>query len=72
VELKGSPIYEDEEITGGWCWPDDITSQRQMEMDMARLGQMHLVGEMAVSIGHEIRNPMTTVQGFLQILESKS
>lgn len=68
VELKGSPIYEDEEITGGLVLADDITSQRQMEMDMARLGQMHLVGEMAVSIGHEIRNPMTTVQGFLQIL----
>lgn len=68
VEIKGSPIYEDDVITGGLVLADDITGRRQMEMDMARLGQMHLVGEMAASIGHEIRNPMTTVQGFLQIM----
>ncbi|MBP1762644.1 MAG: sensor signal transduction histidine kinase, partial [Firmicutes bacterium] len=68
VELKGSPIFEDDEVTGGLVLADDITLQRQMEMEMARFGQMHLVGEMAASIGHEIRNPMTTVQGFLQIM----
>lgn len=46
----------------------DITERRQMENEMKRLGQLNLVGEMAASIGHEIRNPMTTVRGFLQIL----
>jgi len=68
VELKGSPIFEDDEVTGGLVLADDITMQRQMETEIARFGQMHLVGEMAASIGHEIRNPMTTVQGFLQIM----
>jgi PAS domain S-box-containing protein len=68
VDLKGSPIFEDDEVTGGLVLADDITMQRQMEMEIARFGQMHLVGEMAASIGHEIRNPMTTVQGFLQIM----
>jgi PAS domain S-box-containing protein len=71
VELKGSPILEDDKITGGLVLADDITQQRQMERDMARLGQLHLVGEMAASIAHEIRNPMTTVLGFLQIMSQK-
>ena len=31
------------------------------------MDQMTLVGEMAASIGHEVRNPMTTVRGFLQL-----
>ena len=31
---------------------------------------MNLVGKMAASIAHEIRNPMTTVRGFLQLLQS--
>ncbi|WP_018087050.1 ATP-binding protein [Desulfurispora thermophila] len=35
---------------------------------MARLDRLKLIGEMAASIGHEIRNPMTTVRGFLQLL----
>ena len=32
---------------------------------------MTLVGEMSASISHEIRNPMTTVRGFLQLLKEK-
>jgi len=47
----------------------DITEQKQMEIEMFRLDRLALVGEMAASIGHEIRNPMTTVRGFLQIMK---
>lgn len=46
----------------------DITDLRQMEVEMTRLDRLNLVGEMAASLGHEIRNPMTTVRGYLQIL----
>lgn len=68
VRLKGSPIIENEEIIGGLVLAEDITQQRNLEREMARLAQLNTVGEMAASIGHEIRNPMTTVQGFLQIM----
>lgn len=46
----------------------DITEQRKIETEMARLDRLNLIGEMAASIGHEIRNPMTAVRGFLQML----
>ena len=46
----------------------DITELRRMEVEMSRLDRLNLVGEMAASIGHEIRNPMTTVRGYLQIM----
>jgi len=49
----------------------DVTELRSMEAGIARLDRLHLVGEMAASISHEIRNPMTSVRGFLQVLESK-
>ncbi len=49
----------------------DITAQKLMETEIARLSNLHLVGEMAASIGHEVRNPMTTVRGFLQVLGNK-
>lgn len=39
--------------------------------NMARLDRLNIVGEMAASIGHEVRNPMTTVRGFLQYLSNK-
>lgn len=38
---------------------------------MARLDRLNIIGEMAASIGHEVRNPMTTVRGFLQYMGSK-
>jgi PAS domain S-box-containing protein len=49
----------------------DITEQRKMEIEMTRLDRLNLVGEMSASIGHEIRNPMTTVRGYLQLLRER-
>ncbi len=49
----------------------DITEQKQVEKEMARLDRLNLIGEMAASIGHEIRNPMTAVRGFIQLLNEQ-
>lgn len=45
----------------------NITDEKKLETKIARLNQLHLIGEMAAGIGHEVRNPMTTVRGFLQL-----
>jgi two-component system, sporulation sensor kinase E len=50
----------------------DISEFKQIQHHLARFDRLHLVGEMAVSIGHEIRNPMTTVRGFLQMFSQKN
>ncbi len=50
---------------------EEIVRREQMEKEMARLDRLNLIGEMAAGIGHEIRNPMTTVRGFLQLMEEK-
>lgn len=49
----------------------DITRQKQLEKDLAHYEQLNLIGQMAAGISHEIRNPMTTVRGFLQLLSKK-
>jgi PAS domain S-box-containing protein len=49
----------------------DITEQRRIEQEMARLSDLNLIGTMAARIGHEIRNPMTSVRGFLQLFREK-
>lgn len=48
----------------------DVTELKKYEKQMSRFDQLNLVGEMAAGIAHEIRNPMTTVQGFLQLTKS--
>lgn len=43
-----------------------------IEKEMERLGRLSLVGEMASNIGHEIRNPLTVVKGFLQMMSKRA
>jgi len=49
----------------------NISELTRLKQELSRLDQLHLVGEMAASIGHEIRNPMTTVRGYLQLFSHK-
>lgn len=53
------------------CVGTDMTERKKIEKEMIRLDRLDLVGEMAAGIGHEVRNPMTTVRGLLQLLLSK-
>lgn len=48
----------------------DITD-RKLEQVAASLDRTNMVGNMAVTVAHEIRNPMTTIRGYLQLLERK-
>ena len=57
----------------------DITDRKEAEQELSRvqaemgqLERLNLVGQMAAGIAHEIRNPMTTVRGYLQLLGAKS
>ena len=49
----------------------DITKLRLIEKEVARLERFNVVGQLAAGVGHEIRNPMTTVRGFLQLFAQK-
>jgi PAS domain S-box-containing protein len=68
VCIKGSPIVVNGEVKGAVILCDDISEYKKMQSEMVRLDQMHIVGEIAAGLAHEIRNPMTTVKGFLQLL----
>ncbi len=48
-----------------------IAEQSRLEREITRLDRLNLLGETAASIAHEIRNPMTTIRGFLQMLSQK-
>lgn len=50
----------------------DITEKKMLEKEMTRLDRLNLIGQMAAGIAHEIRNPMTTVRGFLQVFLQKA
>ncbi|MBP2628550.1 MAG: rane signaling protein [Firmicutes bacterium] len=81
-ECYSKPQWLNSKVIGRVLSFRDITKHKQKEnvvqqseekfrKEMAHLERLNLVGEMAAGIGHEVRNPMTTIRGFLQILISK-
>lgn len=50
----------------------DITKLRKLEKEILKLDMLNLIGEMASGISHEIRNPLTSVRGLLQLLGQKN
>jgi signal transduction histidine kinase len=45
--------------------------KQENALELARLDRLNLIGEMAAGIGHEVRNPLTTIRGFLQLFRNK-
>ena len=58
-------------LAGVIIYARDITEKLRLDQELARMESLHLIGQIAAGIGHEIRNPMTTVRGFLQLLGEK-
>ncbi|UJM28570.1 ATP-binding protein [Bacillus aerophilus] len=47
---------------------EDITSQKQSEKMLMKSEMLSAVGQLAAGIAHEIRNPLTSLKGFLQLM----
>lgn len=50
------------------CVLKNIKEKKKYENELKRLANLELIGQMAAGISHEVRNPMTTVRGFLQLM----
>ncbi len=59
-------------ILGAMAFYQDITEVEKLRKQLARLDRLNLIGEMAAGVAHEIRNPMTVVMGYLQMLSARS
>jgi two-component system sporulation sensor kinase A len=49
----------------------DITERKRSEEALIKSEKLSLAGQMAAGIAHEIRNPLTSLKGFTQLLKSK-
>ncbi|MFC0270465.1 PAS domain S-box protein [Metabacillus herbersteinensis] len=47
----------------------DVTERKELEERLKKSDTLHVVGELAAGIAHEIRNPMTALKGFIQLLQ---
>ena len=47
----------------------DVTEKVEMQEQLRKSDRLNIIGELAAGIAHEIRNPMTALKGFIQLLE---
>jgi two-component system, sporulation sensor kinase E len=47
----------------------DITEHLELQEQIRKSDTLNVVGELAAGIAHEIRNPMTAMKGFIQLLQ---
>nr|WP_253944905.1 ATP-binding protein [Paenibacillus sp. NEAU-GSW1] len=59
-------------ITGAAIIAQDVSELFLLRSEVDRMERLSLVGQMAASITHEIRNPMAVIRGFVQLLKERS
>ncbi|TCP55699.1 two-component system sporulation sensor kinase B [Tumebacillus sp. BK434] len=49
---------------------ENMREKAALRFEIQQAEKMRIMGQLAASIAHEVRNPMTVVRGFLQLLQS--
>lgn len=63
------PIIVDEKIIGVFGMARDITHYRENEEMMIASEKLSVIGQLAAAVAHEIRNPLTSLKGFVQLMQ---
>lgn len=64
-------IGPDRSLMGYTLIFQDITRFKEMEEQMKRFDKMSAINQLAAGIAHEIRNPLTSLSGSIQMLKSE-
>nr|WP_204519757.1 PAS domain-containing sensor histidine kinase [Brevibacillus fulvus] len=67
--LVDSNVLQDEtgKTIGAYVFFKDITNIRSFEQKIERSDRLAMIGQIAAGAAHEIRNPLTSIKGFLQM-----
>ncbi|WP_078427290.1 PAS domain S-box protein [Alkalihalobacterium alkalinitrilicum] len=72
LKVTNVPIVINEAIVGVFGISKDITKRKRTEEYIRKTERLTAIGKLAAGIAHEIRNPLTSVKGFLQFMREQS
>ncbi|WP_053365031.1 PAS domain-containing sensor histidine kinase [Bacillus sp. FJAT-27245] len=71
LECTSVPMVIHGETRGIIGYGRNVTQLRKTEEKLRRSEKLSIVGELSASVAHEIRNPLTSLMGFVQLLKSE-
>ena len=72
VETAKLPIMnEKQEVIQMLCVSTDITERKKAEEKLRTSEKLAVVGELAAGVAHEIKNPLTSLKGFVHLLKEQ-
>ncbi|RBW69792.1 PAS domain-containing sensor histidine kinase [Bacillus taeanensis] len=72
LSVKDVPIIINNKLEGIFVIARDITDLKKNEEVIRKSDKLSVVGELASAVAHEIRNPLTSLKGFLQLFQAES
>ncbi|MCM3141154.1 ATP-binding protein [Brevibacillus sp. MER 51] len=69
--VSTSPIYYGEEMWGAIAVLRNVTESQKYEEELSKREALAAVGQLAAGMAHEIRNPLTAIKGFIQLLREQ-
>lgn len=67
--LDGGVLQHGESIAGAFVLFQDVSHFLNLEEQLRRSDRLKTIGQIAAGTAHEIRNPLTAIKGFMQLLE---
>lgn len=71
-EIKAIPIIEHDQVSHILVVARDISEKLITEELLRNSEKLSVIGQLAAGIAHEIRNPLTSLRGFIQLLKNQS
>lgn len=72
VAVTASQLYDDrQDYMGALLVMIDLREKRLLEAQVLRANRLAGLGELAAGVAHEIRNPLTAIKGYAQVLEEE-
>ncbi|RKN79204.1 MHYT domain-containing protein [Paenibacillus ginsengarvi] len=68
VGVTAIPVIHGKRVAAAMVIAKNMTEQKLNEQMIRLSDKLHMAGQLAAGVAHEIRNPLTTIKGFMQLV----